>query len=78
MDHAENGSRAVDLTAQIREKLAEREGGRFHGLRVRQIDSKVVLSGHASSYDIFQLALAAARELAAGATLEIRVEIGSH
>jgi hypothetical protein len=65
----------LDLTAQMKERIEQHAGGHFHGLRVRQIGRKVVLSGHTSSYHILQLALAAAWELAASMTLEIHVDV---
>jgi hypothetical protein len=59
----------------MKEQIEQRTAGRLHGLHVRQVGRKVVLSGRASSYYVLQLALAAAQEFSAGMTLEIDVDV---
>ena len=65
----------ADLEQVIERRIACRTGGRVRGLRVEAADGRVVVRGHAPSYYLVQLALAAVREVLPSASVDLGIEV---
>lgn len=76
MPHTQVAAANEELVDGLLEHVEERTHGRIRRLKVKLDDNRVVLSGHAGSYYLLQLALAAVREVLPADLVDVRIEVG--
>lgn len=73
---------STDLNSHVERWIEQRTGGRVHSLCVETIGERVIVHGHAGSYYVRQLALAAVQEALQAAEferpeqVELDIEVG--